>query len=114
VYVNRANQNTTKYADGVNQVNRETGDRMAAIFKQQGKEAADAAHAAGTSIVGRKSALGLNNQATRVQFSADVARRRDNEGAAIDSARLQVIFAIISRVGAKRAQDIEKGMEMRC
>jgi hypothetical protein len=33
--------------------------------------------------------------------------------AAIESARLQAISTIMSRMGAKLAQDIEKGMEMR-
>ncbi len=36
-----------------------------------------------------------------------------NQNAAIDSAKLQAISTIISRMGAKLAQDIEKGMEMR-
>ena len=52
-YTNSANQNATKYAGDVNQANRETGDRMAAISIQQGKEATGAAYAAaGTSIAG--------------------------------------------------------------
>jgi hypothetical protein len=33
--------------------------------------------------------------------------------AAVDSAKLQAISMIVSRMGAKLAQDIEKGMEMR-
>jgi len=34
--------------------------------------------------------------------------------AAIDAAKLQAISTIISRMGAKLAQDIERGMEMHC
>ena len=33
--------------------------------------------------------------------------------AATDAARLQAISTIVSRMGSKLAQDIEKGMEMR-
>jgi len=33
--------------------------------------------------------------------------------AAVDSAKLQAISMIVSRMGAKLAQDIERGMEMR-
>jgi hypothetical protein len=113
-YTNSANQNATKYAGDVNQANRETGDRMAGISTQQGKEAAGAAYAAaGTSIAGQKSALGLNNQATRVEFSGRIAGAEITQKAATDSAKLQAISSIISRMGAKLAQDIEKGMEMR-
>jgi hypothetical protein len=54
-YTNSANQNASTYAGAVNQANRETGDRMAAISIQQGKEAAGAAYAAaGVSISGTK------------------------------------------------------------
>ena len=44
--LNSANQNATQYASDVNQANRETGDRMASISIQQGKESAGAAYAA--------------------------------------------------------------------
>ena len=113
-YVNSANQDASKYAADVNQANRETGDRMAAISIQQSNEAAGAAYAAaGTSIAGQKSAMGLNNQATRVEFSGRIAGAEITQKAAIDSAKLQAISMIISRMGSKVAQDIEKGMEMR-
>lgn len=113
-YVNSANQNATKYASDVNQANRETGDRMASISTQQGKEAAGAAYAAaGTSISGHRTAQGLNDQATRVEFSGRITGAEITQKAAIDSAKLQAISTIISRMGAKLAQDIEKGMEMR-
>ena len=113
-YVNSANQNATKYAGEVNEANRETGDRMAGISMQQGREAAGAAYAAaGTSIAGHKSALGLNDQATRVEFTGRMAGAEINQRASIDSAKLQAISMIISRMGSKLAQDIEKGMEMR-
>jgi hypothetical protein len=113
-YVNAANQNATKYATDVNQANRETGDRMASISMQQGRESAGAAYAAaGTSIAGHKTAQSLNDQATRVEFTGRVTGAEITQKAAIDSARLQAISTIISRMGAKLAQDIEKGMEMR-
>jgi len=98
----------------VNQANRQTGDRMSAISAQQGKEASGAAYAAaGTSIAGQRSALGLNNQATKVEFSGRVAGAEITQKAALDSASLQATSTIISRMGAKIAQDIERGMEMR-
>jgi len=113
-YVNSANQNATKYTNDVNQANRETGDRMASISIQQGKESTGAAYAAaGTSIAGHQTAQGLNDQATRVEFTGRISGAEINQKAAIDSARLQAISTIISRMGAKLAQDIEKGMEMR-
>jgi hypothetical protein len=113
-YVNSANQNATKYATAVNQANRETGDRMASISMQQGRQSAGAAYAAaGTSIAGHQTAQGLNDQATRVEFTGRSTGAEINQKAAIDSAKLQAISTIISRLGAKIAQDIEKGMEMR-
>jgi hypothetical protein len=113
-YVNAANQNVTKYASDVNQANRETGDRMASISMQQGKASAGAAYAgAGTSIAGHRTAQSLNDQATRVEFTGRISGAEINQKAAIDTAKLQAISTIISRMGAKLAQDIEKGMEMR-
>jgi hypothetical protein len=113
-YVNSANQNATRYATDVNQANRDTGDRMASISIQQGKEAAGAAYAAAnTSIGGQRTAQSLNDQATRVEFTGRVSGADINRQAALDSAKLQAISTIISRMGAKLAQDIEKGMEMR-
>ena len=113
-YVNSANQNANTYASDVNQASRDTGDRMASISMQQGKETAGAAYAAaGTSIAGHRTSLGLNDQATRVEFTGRIAGAEITQRAAIDSAKLQAISAIISRMGSKLAQDIEKGMEMR-
>jgi len=69
---------------------RQTGDRMAAISMQQGKEAAGAAYAAaGTSIAGDKTALGINNQGTQLEFTGRVGSAEITHRAAIDSARLQ-------------------------
>jgi hypothetical protein len=108
------NQNASKYASDVNQANRETGDRMASVSMQQGRESAGAAYAAAsTSIAGHKTAQGLNDQATRVEFTGRVSGAEISKNAALDSAKLQAISTIISRMGAKLAQDIEKGMEMR-
>jgi hypothetical protein len=87
---------------------------MASISIQQGKESAGAAYAAaGTSIAGHRTAQGLNDQATRVEFTGRITGAEITQKAAIDSAKLQAISTIISRMGAKLAQDIEKGMEMR-
>lgn len=113
-YVNSANQNATKYATDVNQANRETGDRMASISIQQGKESAGAAYAAAdASIAGHRTAQNLSDQATRVEFTGRIKGTEVTQKAAIDSARLQAISTILSRMGATLAQDIEKGMEMR-
>jgi hypothetical protein len=113
-YVNAANQNATKYTSDVNQANRETGDRMASVSMQQRREAAGAAYAAaGTSIAGHKTAQSLNDQATRVDFTGRITGAEITQKAAIDSAKLQAISTIISRMGAKLAQDIERSMEMR-
>jgi len=113
-YVNATNQNATKYASDVNQANRETGDRMASISLQQGRESAGAAYAAaGNSISGHKTAQSLNDQATRVEFTGRITGAEISQKAAIDAAKLQAISAIISRMGAKLAQDIERSMEMR-
>lgn len=113
-YVNATNQNATRYASDVNQANRETGDRMASISMQQGREAASAAYAgAGTSIAGHKTVQSLNDQATRVEFSGRITGAEISQKASIEVAGLQAISTIISRMGAKLAQDIEKGMEMR-
>ena len=57
-----------------------------------------------------KAAQNLNDQATKVEFTGRVTAAKVPHNAAVDSAKLQ---AIISRMGAKLAQDIEKGMEMR-
>jgi len=95
-------------------LDREAGDRMGPISIQQGKESAGAAYAgAGTAIAGHKSAQGLDDQATKVEFTGRVATGTITHTAAVDSAKLQAISTIISRMGAKLAQDIEKGMEMR-
>jgi hypothetical protein len=87
---------------------------MAAISIQQWKEAAGAAYAAArVSIAGQRSALGLNNQAARVEFSGRVAGAEINQKSALESAKLQAMSVIMSRMGSKLAQDIEKGLEMR-
>lgn len=113
-YTDSVNQNANKYTGDVNQANRTTGDQMAAMSMQQGRESAGAAYgAAGTAIAGHKSALGLSDQATRVEFTGRVASAEITRTAAVDSAKLQAISMIISRMGAKIAQDIEKGVEMR-
>src|SRR5262249_46168281 len=84
-YVSAANQNASKYAAEVNQANRETGDRMASVSVRQGKESAGAAYAAaGTSIAGHKTAQGLNDQATRVEFTGRISGAEISKNAALD------------------------------
>jgi hypothetical protein len=108
------NANATQDFSEAQKVDRQTGDRMAAISMQQGRESAGAAYAAaGTSIAGHRTALGVNNQATKIEFTGRMSSAGITHTAAVDSAKLQAISMIVSRMGAKLAQDIEKGMEMR-
>jgi hypothetical protein len=108
------NANATQNFTEAQKVDRQTGDRMAAISMQQGQESAGAAYAAaGTSIVGHRTALGINDQATQVDFRGRMDGATISHTAAVDSAKLEAISMIVSRMGAKLAQDIEKGMEMR-
>lgn len=113
-YTSGVNANAEQSFGQAQTVERQTGDRMAAISIQQGREAAGAAYAAaGTSIAGHKSALGINNQAVEVELSGRLSGAEITHKAAVDSAKLQAISTIISRMGSRLAQDIEKGMEMR-
>ncbi len=113
-YTSGVNANAAQSFTQAQTVERQTGDRMAAISIQQGREAAGAAYAAaGTSIAGHRSALGINNQAVQVELSGRLSGAEITHKAAVDSAKLQAISTIISRIGSKLAQDIEKGMEMR-
>lgn len=87
---------------------------MAAISTQQGREAAGAAYAsAGTSIAGHQAALGISNQAIQIDFSGRMNSANTIHSASVESAKLQAISMVISRMGSKLAQDIEKGLEMR-
>jgi hypothetical protein len=113
-YTSGANANAAQSFTEAQTVERQTGDRMATISMQQGQESAGAAYAAaGTSIAGHKTALGLNNQAVQLEFTGRMSSADIVQKAAVDSAKLQAISTIISRIGSKLAQDIEKGMEMR-
>jgi hypothetical protein len=113
-YTSGLNANATQNFTEAQRVDRQTGDRMAAISMQQGRESAGAAYAAaGTSIAGHKTALGIGNQATQIEFTGRIDSAAITHRAAVDSAKLQTISMIVSRMGAKLAQDIEKGMEMR-
>lgn len=113
-YTSGVNANAEQSFAQAQTVERQTGDRMAAISIQQGREAAGAAYAAaGTSIAGHRSALGINNQAVQVEVSGRLSSAEITHEAAVDSAKLQAISTIISRMGSKLAQDIEKGIEMR-
>lgn len=113
-YTSGVNANAEQSFAQAQTVERQTGDRMAAISIQQGREAAGAAYAAaGTSIAGHRNALGINNQAVQVELSGRLSGTEITHKAAVDSAKLQAISTIISRMGSKLAQDIEKGLEMR-
>lgn len=113
-YTSGVNANAAQSFTQAQTVERQTGDRMAAISIQQGREAAGVAYAAaGTSIAGHRSALGINNQAVQVELSGRLSGAEITHKAAVDSAKLQAISTIVSRMGSKLAQDIEKGMEMR-
>jgi hypothetical protein len=113
-YTSGVNANAAQSFTQAQTVERQTGDRMAAISIQQGQQAAGAAYAAaGTSIAGHRSALGINNQAVQVELSGRLSGAEITHKAAVDSAKLQAISTIISRMGSKLAQDIEKGLEMR-
>src|SRR5690349_5955227 len=112
-YTSGVNANASQSFNEAQKVERQTGDRMAAISTRQGKEAAGAAYAgAKTSIVGHQSALGINNQAVQIDFSGRMNSTNILHNAAVESAKLQAISAMISRMGSKLAQDIEKGLEM--
>ena len=113
-YTSGVNANASRSFNEAQRVERQTGDRMAAISTQQGKEAAGAAYAAaGTSVAGHQAALGINNQASQIDFSGRMNSANLIQNAAVESAKLQAIATIISRMGSKLAQDIEKGLEMR-
>ena len=112
-YTSGVNANAAQSFTEAQTVERQTGDRIAAISMQQGSEAAGAAYAAaGTSIAGHRTALGLNNQAVQLEFTGRMSSADITQKAAVDSAKLQAISMIVSRMGSKLAQDIEKGMEM--
>ena len=57
--------------------------------------------------------MGLNNQAAKVEFDGRISAAGITHSAAIESAKLQAVSAIVSRIGSKIAQDIERGMEIR-
>lgn len=112
-YTSRVNENASQSFTEAQKVERQTGDRMAAISTQQGREAAGAAYAAaGTSIAGHQAALRISNQAIQIDFSGRMNSASTLQKAAVESAKLQAIGAIVSRMGSKLAQDIEKGLEM--
>jgi hypothetical protein len=113
-YTSGANANASQSFTEAQNVERQTGDHMADISRQQGREAAGAAYvAAGTSIAGHQAALGISNQAIQIDFSGRMTGANILQNAAGESAKLQAIAAVVSRLGSKLAQDIEKGLEMR-
>src|ERR1044071_7556162 len=113
-YTSGVNANAEQSFSEAQKAERQTGDRMAAIATQQGREAAGAAYAAaGTSIAGHQAALGISNQAIQIDFSGRMNSANTLHNAADESAKLQAIATVISRMGSKLAQDIEKGLEMR-
>lgn len=113
-YTSGVNTNASQSFSEAEKVERQTGDRMAAISTQQGKETSGAAYAAaGTSIAGHQAALEISNQAIQIDFSGRMKSANIVHNTAIESAGLQAIAAVVSRMGSKLAQDIEKGLEMR-
>src|SRR5215213_1051651 len=113
-YTTGVNSNASQSFTEAQRVERQTGDRIAAISRQQGKEVTGVAYAAaGTSIAGHRNALGISNQAVQVELSGRLSGAEITHTAAVDAAKLQAISTIISRMGSKLAQDIEKGLEMR-
>ena len=113
-YTSGVNANASQSFAEAQKVERQTGDRMAGISVQQGRQAAGAAYAsAGTSIAGHQSALEINNQAIQIDFGGRVNSASIIQNAAHESAKLQAISTVVSRMGSKLAQDIEKGLEMR-
>jgi hypothetical protein len=113
-YTSGVNANASQSFTEAQRIERQTGDRMAAISTQQGSEVARAAYAsASTSIAGHQSALGISDQAIQIDFSGRMNSASTLKNAAVESAKLQAISTIISRMGSKLAQDIEKGLEMR-
>ncbi len=113
-YTSGVNANASQSFILAQRAERQTGDRMAAISTQQGKEAAGAAYAsAGTSIAGHQAALGISNQAIQIDFSGRMNSAGIIHNTTIESAKLQAISNVISRMGSKLAQDIEKGLELR-
>lgn len=113
-YTSGVNANASQSFSEAQKVERQTGDRMAVISTQQGRETAEAVYAAsGASIAGHQTALGISNQAIQIDFSGRMNSANILQNAAGESAKLQAIAAIVSRMGSKLAQDIEKGLEMR-
>jgi hypothetical protein len=113
-YTTGVNSNASQGFTEAQKAERQTGDRMAAISTQQGREVAGAAYAAAsTSIAGHQAALGISNQAIQIDLNGRINSANILQNAADDSAKLQSIAAVISRMGSKLAQDIEKGLEMR-
>lgn len=113
-YTSGVNANASQSFTEAQRVERQTGDRMAAISSQQGREVAGTAYVgASTSIVGHQVALGISSQAIQIDFSGRVNSANILRNAAGESAKLQAMSAIISRMGSKLAQDIEKGLELR-
>jgi hypothetical protein len=113
-YTSGVNANASQSFTEAQKVERQTGERMASISAQQGREAAGAAYAAaGTSVAGHQAALGISNQAIQIDFSGRMNSANTLQNAVHEAAKLQAMAAVISRIGSKLAQDIERGLEMR-
>jgi len=113
-YTSGVNANASQSFAEAQEVERQTGDRMAGISIQQGREAAGSAYAAaGTSIAGHHTALEISNEAVQIDFSGRTMSANILQNASDESAKLQAISTVISRMGSKLAQEIEKGLEMR-
>lgn len=109
-YTSGLNANAlTKFTDA-QKIERQTGDRIAAISTQQGTEVAGTVYAAaGTSIAGHKTALGLSNPAVEIDFTGRMSSAEITHHAATDAARLQAISTIVSRMGSKISPGYREG-----
>jgi len=111
--VNSANQNATKYATDVNQAIVRLVIEWRQFPSNKAKKQLECLCCGWDRHRWTPDAQSVNDQATRVEFTGRITGAEITQKAANDSARLQAFSAIISRMGAKLAQDIEKGMEMR-
>ena len=93
-------------------VDRQAGDRMAAIFMQQVENLLELPTLPPALPSLGIAALGMNNQATQIEFRGRMSSAGITHTAAVDSAKLQSISMIVSRMGATRP-GYRKGMEMR-
>src|ERR1700754_5084539 len=95
-YTSGVNANASQSFTDAQKVERQTGDRMASISAQQGREASGVAYAAaGTSIAGHQAALGISNQAIQIDFAGRMSSANIVHNIAVKSAKLQAISTVV-------------------